>query len=149
MGKLLNQLRQETKPLPITKNPFEECDDIFAPPIMGWQQNNDGLRHRKNIGQASDLKSVDIPPPPANPVQIQSSGQIQNSIQIQIPVRNVSGSALAHLNNDIIARHREMFGQPKISQRCQSKKFDDETIENLCNEIERAIKAAEKIQKIN
>jgi hypothetical protein len=56
------------------------------------------------------------------------------------------GSALAHLNDDIIARHRDMFSgiKPKPVEKVNKNGFDDETIDNLCNEIERAVKAASR-----
>lgn len=128
MGKLLDKMRQDVKTNNKTKNPLKARDDLFAPPIMGFAVNDNGLRQRKTIINETESNPTpkSIPAPPV------FTGNLT-------PPRQ-SGSSLAHLNNDILARHREMFGQFKPRQ---AKKFDDATIENLCNEIERAIKAAE------
>jgi hypothetical protein len=92
----------------------------FVPLIPPSKDNSDlGLLQHKN--------TIKPPPPPPQPAK---------SIN--------PGSSLAHLNNDIIARHREMFNgiKPKLIEKDSKKKFDDETIENLCDEIERAITAS-------
>jgi hypothetical protein len=63
------------------------------------------------------------------------------------PPRHVpkAGSALQHLNAEIMEQHRKMFSKaaPVIgSHRGTSKTLDSETIDNICNEIEKAVLAS-------
>ena len=179
MGKLLNQLQSDKKntPKPFL-NPFDTVDNRFLPPISDfWGTTStapttwttDGLRRRTNIPR--DLpKDLPKPQPGSTPEPDLTDVVIDAPAPSTPPTpppppKHKPMAALAHLNNDILAKHREMFGSDKPKSGAVDKSssdnmkpnvapksgkesgkepgsFDDETIENLCNEIQRAIHAA-------
>lgn len=103
------------------------CDNVMVTNI--WQNDSssdwdDRIRNRKSV--LNQVTVIDNPKPPTTPPP-------------PLPVKPNPVAGLACLNEDILARHRQMFG-PKVHRR---NTLDDATITNLCQEIERAIQEAE------